>query len=129
MSASGTKNATALGTTKLTSGRLTLTGTSALFENGRYENFYTSHAWVHDSGLEATGSVEVKARLVEDVMTIAARHDRETRKPGTCGRYLRFCGSTRNHSISYRAGMPCPEDVRSAGQTTNYGYIRAIADN
>ncbi len=41
-----------------------------LKENGRYENFYTiGMRGVHDSGLEATGSTEVKARLVEDVMT------------------------------------------------------------
>ena len=40
-----------------------------LVENGKYENFYTvGLRGVHDSGLEATGSPQVKAKLVEDVM-------------------------------------------------------------
>ncbi len=40
-----------------------------LAENGHYENFYTvGMRGVHDSGLEATGTPEVKARLVEEVM-------------------------------------------------------------
>ncbi len=41
-----------------------------LAENGKYENFYTvGLRGVHDSGLEATGSPEMKAKLVEGVMT------------------------------------------------------------
>ncbi len=40
-----------------------------LVENGKYENFYTvGLRGVHDSGLEATGSPQVKAKLVEDAM-------------------------------------------------------------
>ncbi len=37
--------------------------------NGKYENFYTvGLRGLHDSGLEATGSPQVKAKLVEDAM-------------------------------------------------------------
>jgi hypothetical protein len=97
-----------------------------LKQNGGYENFYTvGLRGVHDSGLEATGSPEVKAKLVEDVMTeqrrlLAARVNADVAKvPQILWLY--------KESLDlYRVGMKVPDDVTLGWTDDNYGYIRQL---
>jgi hypothetical protein len=97
-----------------------------LEENGKYENFYTvGLRGVHDSGLEATGSPQVKAKLVEDVMTaqrklLAARVNPDvTKVPQVIWVY--------KESLDlYRVGMKVPDDVTLGWTDDNYGYIREL---
>ncbi|MGA1982120.1 MAG: glycosyl hydrolase 115 family protein [Acidobacteriaceae bacterium] len=97
-----------------------------LVENGKYENFYTvGLRGVHDSGLEATGSPEVKAKLVEDAMTeqrklLAARVSPDLAKiPQIIWLY--------KESLDlYRVGMKVPDDVTLGWTDDNYGYIREL---
>ena len=99
-----------------------------LVENGKYENFYTvGLRGVHDSGLEATGTPEVKAKLVEDVMTeqrklLAARVNPDVAKiPQIIWLY--------KESLDlYRVGMKVPDDVTLGWTDDNYGYIRELPD-
>lgn len=93
---------------------------------GSYENFYTvGMRGQHDSGLKATGSTEVKARLVEQVMTdqrqILAKHVNQNlaKVPQVIWLY--------KESIDlYRAGMRVPDDVTLGWTDDNYGYIRQL---
>jgi hypothetical protein len=95
-----------------------------LTENGKYENFYTVglHGG-HDSGLEATGSTEVKASLVEKAMSdqrnlLAARLS--TKLAGVPQVIWLY-----KESIDlYRAGMRVPDDITLGWTDDNYGYIR-----
>ena len=97
-----------------------------LQENGRFENFYTvGLRGVHDSGLEATGTPEVKAKLVEDAMAsqrrlLAARVNPEVAKvPQVIWVY--------KESLDlYRGGMQVPPDVTLGWTDDNYGYIREL---
>jgi hypothetical protein len=97
-----------------------------LVENGKYENFYTvGLRGVHDSGLEATGSPQVKAKLVEDVMAeqrklLAARVNPDLAKiPQIIWLY--------KESLDlYRVGMKVPDDVTLGWTDDNYGYIREL---
>jgi hypothetical protein len=97
-----------------------------LQENGKYENFYTvGLRGVHDSGLEATGSPQVKAKLVEDVMTeqrklLAGRVNPDLAKvPQIIWLY--------KESLDlYRVGMKVPDDVTLGWTDDNYGYIRQL---
>jgi Glycosyl hydrolase family 115/Gylcosyl hydrolase family 115 C-terminal domain len=97
-----------------------------LEENGKFENFYTvGLRGVHDSGLEAKGTPEVKARLVEDVMTeqrklLAARVNPDVAKvPQVIWLY--------KESLDlYRVGMKVPDDVTLGWTDDNYGYIREL---
>ena len=97
-----------------------------LSENGGFENFYTvGLRGVHDSGLEATGSPQVKAKLVEDVMTeqrklLAARVNPDVAKvPQVIWLY--------KESLDlYRVGMKVPDDVTLGWTDDNYGYIREL---
>src|ERR1035437_9132651 len=97
-----------------------------LSENGSYENFYTvGLRGVHDSGLEATGSPQVRAKLVEDVMTeqrklLAARVNPDVAKvPQVIWLY--------KESLDlYRVGMKVPDDVTLGWTDDNYGYIREL---
>jgi len=99
-----------------------------LAENGKYENFYTvGLRGVHDSGLEAAGSPEVKAKLVEDAMTeerrlLAARVNPDVPKiPQIIWLY--------KESLDlYRVGMKVPPDVTLGWTDDNYGYIRQLPD-
>jgi hypothetical protein len=99
-----------------------------LAENGKYENFYTvGLRGVHDSGIEATGSPQVKAKLVEDVMTeqrrlLAARVNPDVAKvPQIIWLY--------KESLDlYRVGMKVPPDVTLGWTDDNYGYIRQLPD-
>jgi hypothetical protein len=95
-------------------------------ENGGYENFYTvGMRGVHDSGLEATGTAEEKAKLVEDVMRsqrkiLAAHVDKDVTKiPQVIWLY--------KESLElYRAGMSIPGDVTLGWTDDNYGYLRQL---
>jgi hypothetical protein len=97
-----------------------------LAENGKYENFYTvGLRGLHDSGLEATGSAQVKAKLVEDAMTeqrklLAARVNANVAKvPQVIWLY--------KESLDlYRVGMKVPDDVTLGWTDDNYGYIREL---
>jgi hypothetical protein len=98
-----------------------------LVENGRYENFYTvGLRGVHDTGLEATGTTDVKARLVEQVMAdqraLLAKHVNAdvTRIPQVIWLY-------KESLALYRAGMKVPDDVALGWTDDNYGYIRQLS--
>jgi len=94
--------------------------------NGRYENFYTvGLRGVHDTGLEATGDDQVKARLVEQAMAdqrgLLARHVNPdlNRVPQVIWLY--------KESLElFRAGMKVPPDVTLGWTDDNYGYIRQL---
>lgn len=92
-------------------------------ENGTYENFYTvGMRGVHDTGLEATGTKEVKARLVESVIAsqqaILRKHGHSD-APQVDWLY--------KESIDlYRVGMKIPDDVTLGWTDDNYGYIRQM---
>jgi Glycosyl hydrolase family 115/Gylcosyl hydrolase family 115 C-terminal domain len=97
-----------------------------LVENGKFENFYTvGLRGLHDSGLEAEGTPEVKARLVEDAMAeqrklLAARVNADVSKvPQVVWLY--------KESLDlYRVGTKVPEDVTLGWTDDNYGYIREL---
>jgi hypothetical protein len=97
-----------------------------LVVNGNYENFYTvGLRGVHDSGLEATGSPQVKAKLDEDAMAeqrklLAARVNPDIAKiPQVIWLY--------KESLDlYRVGMKVPDDVTLGWTDDNYGYIREL---
>ena len=94
--------------------------------NGKYENFYTvGMRGVHDSGLENKGTVEEKARVVEDVMGVQRKllseHVAADVKvvPQVIWLY--------KESLDlYRAGMKVPDDVTLGWTDDNYGYIRQM---
>jgi hypothetical protein len=94
--------------------------------NGRFENVYTvGMRGVHDSGLEATGSPEVKAKLVEDVIAEQRRllsnrvNPDPTKIPQVVWLY--------KESLDlYRVGMKIPDDVTLGWTDDNYGYIREL---
>jgi hypothetical protein len=97
-----------------------------LVENGRYENFYTvGLRGVHDTGLEASGSTEDKARLVEQVMKdqrdLLAKHVNPdvTKVPQVIWLY-------KESLALYRAGMQVPPDVTLGWTDDNYGYLRQL---
>jgi len=95
--------------------------------NGHYENFYTvGMRGVHDTGLEAEGTAEVKARLVETVMAkqrqmLASEVSPEVVKiPQVIWLY--------KESLElYRAGMQVPQDVTLGWTDDNFGYIRQLS--
>jgi hypothetical protein len=97
-----------------------------LAENGKYENFYTvGLRGVHDSGLEAKGTPQVKAKLVEEVMAeqrklLAVRVNPDvTKVPQIIWLY--------KESLDlYRVGMKVPDDVTLGWTDDNYGYIREL---
>lgn len=92
-------------------------------ENGAYENFYTvGMRGAHDSGLEATGTKEVKARLVESVI---ASQQEILRKHGHLD--APQVDWLYKESIDlYRVGMKIPDNVTLGWTDDNYGYIRQM---
>lgn len=97
-----------------------------LLENGKYENFYTvGMRGLHDSGLEATGTSQDKARLVEQVISsqrqmLAADVNLQVERiPQVLWLY--------KESLDlYRAGMRVPDDVTLGWTDDNYGYLRQL---
>jgi len=96
--------------------------------NGKFENIYTvGMRGVHDSGLEATGSSDVKARLVEEVISEQRRllSERVSSKPGSVPQVLWLYKESLD---LYRVGMKIPDDVTLGWTDDNYGYIRELPD-
>jgi hypothetical protein len=97
-----------------------------LAENGKYENFYTvGLRGVHDSGLEATGSPQVKAKLVEDAMTEQRKLLAERVNPDL-DKIPQIIWLYKESLDLYRAGMKVPDDVTLGWTDDNYGYIREL---
>jgi hypothetical protein len=97
-----------------------------LAENGKYENFYTvGLRGVHDSGLEATGSPQVKAKLVEDAMT-AQRKLLADRVNPDVAKVPQIVWLYKESLDLYRVGMKVPDDVTLGWTDDNYGYIREL---
>lgn len=99
-----------------------------LMTNGKFENFYTvGLRGQHDSGLEATGSVEVKARLVEKVMADQRGLLRQYVNPDL-DKVPQVDWLYKESIDLYRAGMKVPADVTLGWTDDNYGYIRQLPD-
>ena len=97
-----------------------------LVENGKYENFYTvGLRGVHDSGLEATGSPQVKAKLVEDVMAEQRKLLAERVNPDLA-KIPQIIWLYKESLDLYRVGMKVPDDVTLGWTDDNYGYIREL---
>ena len=97
-----------------------------LQENGKFENFYTvGLRGVHDSGLEATGSPEVKARLVENAMTEQRKLLAERVNPDVT-KVPQVIWLYKESLDLYRVGMKVPPDVTLGWTDDNYGYIREL---
>jgi hypothetical protein len=97
-----------------------------LVENGKFENFYTvGLRGVHDSGLEATGSPEVKAKLVEDAMA-AQRKLLASRVNPDVAKIPQIIWLYKESLDLYRVGMKVPDDVTLGWTDDNYGYIREL---
>ncbi len=94
--------------------------------NGAYENFYTvGLRGVHDSGLEASGSREVKAHLVEDVMA-DQRKILTDHIPKPIAQIPQVIWLYKESLDLYRAGMQVPPDVTLGWTDDNYGYLREL---
>lgn len=96
--------------------------------NGKFENIYTvGMRGVHDGPLEATGSPEDKARLVESVIAEQQNLLRThvnldlNQIPQVIWLYKEVLGL-------YRVGMKIPDDVTLGWSDDNYGYIRELPD-
>ena len=97
-----------------------------LQENGKYENFYTvGLRGVHDSGLEAKGTPEEKARLVEDVMANQRKLLAQSVNPDVT-RIPQVIWLYKESLDLYRVGMKVPDDVTLGWTDDNYGYIREL---
>jgi hypothetical protein len=97
-----------------------------LAENSQYENLYTvGMRGVHDSGLEATGTSEEKARLVEQVMTSQRELLRKHIKVETQS-IPQVMWLYKESLELYRAGMRVPDDVMLGWTDDNYGYLRQL---
>lgn len=94
--------------------------------NGQFENFYTvGMRGLHDSGLEATGTVQEKATLAEQVLQ--AQRDLLAHNVNTDFRQIPQVLWLYKESLDlYRAGMQIPEDVTLGWTDDNYGYIRQL---
>jgi hypothetical protein len=99
-----------------------------LQENGKFENFYTvGLRGVHDSGLEATGTPQVKARLVEDAMA-AQRRLLAERVNSNLAKVPQIIWLYKESLDLYRVGMKVPDDVTLGWTDDNYGYLRELPD-
>ena len=99
-----------------------------LMTNGHYENIYTvGLRGVHDTGLEATGTPEVKARLVEKVMASQRQMLRQYVSPNL-DKIPQVIWLYKESLGLYRVGMQVPADVTLGWTDDNYGYIRELPD-
>jgi hypothetical protein len=99
-----------------------------LITNGHYENIYTvGLRGVHDTGLEAVGTPEVKARLVEKVMADQRKLLRQYVNPDLDA-IPQVIWLYKESLGLYRAGMQVPPDVTLGWTDDNYGYIRELPD-
>lgn len=94
--------------------------------NGKFENFYTvGMRGVHDTGLEATGSPEVKAKLVEKVMA-DQRQLLAKRVNPNLAQIPQVIWLYKESIDLYRVGMQVSEDVTLGWTDDNFGYIRQL---
>ncbi len=97
-----------------------------LIVNGRYENFYTvGLRGVHDTGLEATGDDQVKARLVEQAISDQRKLLAEHVNPDLA-KIPQVIWLYKESLELFRAGMKVPPDVTLGWTDDNYGYIRQL---
>jgi hypothetical protein len=95
-------------------------------ENGHFENFYTvGMRGVHDTGLEATGTVQEKSHLVEQAMT-KQRELLATHVSPLIASIPQVLWLYKESLELYRAGMKVPDDVTLGWTDDNYGYIRQL---
>ena len=94
--------------------------------NGKYENFYTvGLRGVHDTGLEATGDDQVKARLVEQA--IGDQRALLTKDVNAdLAKVPQVIWLYKESLQLFRAGMKIPADVTLGWTDDNYGYIRQL---
>ena len=96
--------------------------------NGRYENFYTvGLRGVHDSGMEAKGPPEVKAKLEEDAVAAERKLLTERVNPDL-DKVPQVLWLYKESLDLYRVGMKVPDDVTLGWTDDNYGYIRELPD-
>ncbi|MDR3742142.1 MAG: glycosyl hydrolase 115 family protein [Terracidiphilus sp.] len=94
--------------------------------NGKFDNLYTvGMRGVHDSGLEATGSVVDKARLVEEVLQTQRSLLKQYVNPDLL-QVPQVLWLYKESLELYRAGMRIPDDVTLGWTDDNYGYIRQL---
>jgi len=98
-----------------------------LLTNGKYENFYTvGMRGLHDSGLEATGTDQDKARLVEEVFASQRRMLAADVSPQVDHIPQVFWLYKESLEL-YRTGMKVPDDVTLGWTDDNYGYLRQLS--
>ena len=96
--------------------------------NGKFENYYTiGMRGLHDSGLEAEGSVTEKARLIEKVMD-SQRSMLKSEVDPQLERIPQVIWLYKEALELYRAGMKIPDDVTLGWTDDNYGYLRQLPD-
>lgn len=96
--------------------------------NGKFENIYTvGMRGVHDSPMEATGSPQEKARLVENIITEQQKLLSKTVNPNVA-KIPQVIWLYKEVLNLYRVGMKIPEDVTLGWSDDNYGYIRELPD-
>jgi hypothetical protein len=94
--------------------------------NGGFENFYTvGMRGIHDTGLEAIGTAEQKARLLEQVMQ-SQRNLLRARVDANITAVPQVIWLYKESLELYRAGMKVPDDVTLGWTDDNYGYIRQL---
>lgn len=97
-------------------------------QNGNYDNIYTvGMRGQHDSGLKATGTVQDKARLVEQVMEDQRAILTQDVNPDL-SRVPQVLWLYKESIDLYRAGMKVPDDVTLGWTDDNYGYMRQLPD-
>ncbi|WP_334270078.1 glycosyl hydrolase 115 family protein, partial [Edaphobacter sp. HDX4] len=98
-----------------------------LVENGKYENFYTvGMRGLHDSGLEARGTDQDKARLVDESIS-SQRRMLATQVNPQVERVPQVFWLYKESLDLYRAGMKIPDDVTLGWTDDNYGYLRQLS--
>lgn len=99
-----------------------------LSRNGQFENVYTvGMRGQHDSGLEATGNAQVKARLVEKIISDQQALLQKYVNPDLA-KVPQVIWLYKESIALYRAGMKIPDDVTLGWTDDNYGYIRQMPD-
>jgi len=97
-----------------------------LRKNGKFENLYTvGMRGVHDSGLEATGTVQDKAHLVEEALRTQRSLLSQYVSP-ELSKVPQVLWLYKESLELYRAGMQIPDDVTLGWTDDNYGYIRQL---
>jgi len=97
-----------------------------LKSNGKYENVYTvGLRGQHDSGLEAKGTPEEKAKLVSHVMDVQRALIAKDITP-MVATVPQVIWLYKESLQLYRAGMTVPDDVMLGFADDNFGYLRQL---